>query len=107
MATVNGGVIQIVTKSGGNAYHGALAAFFAPGGMSAAWRYPDDYFERVNLRGRLVAFPQYDASAEFGGYVPGAHLKDRLFFFGAYNPSPQRVLLEYPPGRGSSGSFHQ
>src|SRR5580698_2481365 len=35
----DGGIIQIVTKSGGNAYHGALAAFFAPGGMSAAWRY--------------------------------------------------------------------
>ena len=102
---VNGGVIQIVTKSGGNAYHGALAAFFAPGGMSAAWRYPDDYFERVNLRGRLVAFPQYDASAEFGGYVPGVHLKDKLFFFGAYNPSLNEFYWNTPQGAGLVGPF--
>ena len=27
----DGGIVQIVTKSGGSAYHGALAAFFAPG----------------------------------------------------------------------------
>jgi hypothetical protein len=101
----DGGIIQIVTKSGGNAYHGALAAFFAPGGMSAAWRYPDNYFDRVNVRGRLVAFPQYDASAEFGGYVPGAHLKDRLFFFGAYNPSLNEFYWNTPAGAGLAGPF--
>ncbi len=102
---VNGGVIQIVTKSGGSAYHGALAAFFAPGGMSAGWRYADDYFNRVNLRGRLVAFPQYDASVEFGGYVPGAHLKDKLFFFGAYNPSLNEFYWNTPQGAGLVGPF--
>ncbi len=92
----DGGVIQIVTKSGGTAYHGALAAFFAPGGMSAGQRYADDYFQRVNVRGRIVAEPQYDASAEFGGYVPGAHLKDRLFFFGAYNPALNEFYWNTP-----------
>jgi hypothetical protein len=102
---VNGGVIQIVTKSGGNAYHGALAAFFAPGGMSAGWRYADNYFDRVNVRGRLVAFPQYDASVEFGGYVPGAHLKDKLFFFGAYNPSLNEFYWNTPSGAGLVGPF--
>jgi hypothetical protein len=104
---VNGGVIQIVTKSGGNAYHGALAAFFAPNGMSSGWRYADDYFQRVNLRGRLAAFPQYDASAEVGGYIPGVHLKDRLFFFGAYNPSLNEFYWSPPSVAGlySSGPF--
>ena len=103
----DGGIIQIVTKSGGTAYHGALAAFFAPGGMSAGWRYADDYFQRVNLRGRIVALPQYDASAEFGGYVPGAHLKDKLFFFGAYNPALNEFYWNTPTGAGSSRSVHQ
>jgi hypothetical protein len=101
----DGGVIQIVTKSGGTAYHGALAAFFAPGGMSAAWRYPDNYFQRVNLRGRIVALPQYDASAEFGGYVPGVHLKDKLFFFGAYNPALNEFYWNTPQGAGLVGPF--
>ncbi|RRA49383.1 carboxypeptidase regulatory-like domain-containing protein [Acidipila sp. EB88] len=83
----DGGVIQIVTKSGGTTYHGAVASFFAPAGMSATQRYADNYFNRVNVRGRVFSQPQYDASAEFGGYVPGHYLHDKLFFYGAYNPA--------------------
>jgi hypothetical protein len=101
----DGGIIQIVTKSGGSAYHGALAAFFAPEGMSASWRYPDNYFQRVNLRGRIVALPQFDASAEFGGYVPGVHLKDRLFFYGAYNPALNEFYWNTPSVAGLTGPF--
>ncbi len=88
----DGGIVQIVTKSGGNAYHGALAAFFAPDAFSAGQRYADDYFDRVNVRGHIASEPQVDASAEFGGYVPGVHLKDKLFFFGAYNPALNKVF---------------
>jgi hypothetical protein len=84
---MDGGVVQIVTKSGGTAYHGALAAFFAPDGMSAGQRYADDYFDRSNVHGHIASEPQFDASAEIGGYVPGLHLKDKLFFYGAYNPA--------------------
>jgi Carboxypeptidase regulatory-like domain len=101
----DGGIIQIVTKSGGNAYHGALAAFFAPNGMSSGWRYPDDYFQRVNLRGRIVALPEFDASAEFGGYVPGVHLKDKLFFYGAYNPALNEFYWNTPSVAPLVGPF--
>jgi hypothetical protein len=87
----DGGVIQIVTKSGGTAYHGALAAFFSPDSFNAEQRYADDYFDRVNVHGHIAEEPQYDASAEIGGYIPGVHLKDKLFFFGAYNPALNRV----------------
>jgi Carboxypeptidase regulatory-like domain len=96
----DGGVIQIVTKSGGTSYHGAVAAFFAPDGMSAGQRYADDYFDRVNVHGHIASEPQYDASAEFGGYVPGEHLKNRLFFFGAYNPALNRVYWLAPSVAG-------
>src|SRR5215470_5053685 len=34
---VNGGVVQLVTKSGGTKYHGAIAAYFAPEGMGAGY----------------------------------------------------------------------
>lgn len=103
----NGGVVQIVTKSGGTAYHGALSAFFAPDAMSAGWRYPDNYFDRVNVRGHVASLPAYDAAAEFGGYVPGELLKNRLFFFGAYNPALKKVFWS-PPSVSplfSSGPF--
>ncbi len=99
----DGGVIQIVTKSGGTAYHGALAAFFAPDAMSSGQRYADDYFDRVNVHGHIASEPQFDTSAEIGGYVPGVHLKDRLFFFGAYNPALNRVYWLAPSAAGIYG----
>ena len=39
----NGGLIQIVTKSGGTQYHGALAGYFAPQGFFATVRNPDNF----------------------------------------------------------------
>jgi Carboxypeptidase regulatory-like domain len=103
----DGGIVQIVTKSGGNAYHGALAAFFAPDAFSAGQRYADDYFQRVNVRGHIASEPQADASAEIGGYVPGVHLKDKLFFYGAYNPALNQVYWLPPSVAGlySHGAF--
>ena len=92
----DGGIVQIVTKSGGNAYHGALGVFFAPDAFSSGQRYADNYFQRVNVHGHIASEPQADASAEIGGYVPGMHLKDRLFFYGAYNPALNKVFWESP-----------
>jgi hypothetical protein len=92
----DGGIVQIVTKSGGNSYHGALATFFAPDAFSSGQRYADDYFDRVNVRGHIASEPQEDASAEIGGYVPGVHLKDKLFFYGAYNPALNKIYWESP-----------
>jgi len=92
----DGGIVQIVTKSGGNSYHGALAAFFAPDAFTAGQRYADNYFDRVNVHGHIASEPQYDASAEFGGYVPGVNLKNKLFFYGAYNPALNKVYWESP-----------
>src|ERR1700733_1833293 len=92
----DGGIVQIVTKSGGNGYHGALGIFFAPDSFSSGQRYADNYFQRVNVHGHIASLPQADASAEIGGYVPGMHLKDRLFFYGAYNPALNKVFWESP-----------
>ncbi len=85
--TADGGVIQIVTKSGGTAFHGGLSSYFAPEILGATQRYADDYFNRVNVHGRVFSQPQYDAAAEIGGYIPGKYTHDKLFFYGAYNPA--------------------
>ena len=100
----DGGIVQIVTKSGGNAYHGALAAFFAPDAFSSGQRYADNYFNRVNVHGHIASLPQEDASAELGGYVPGVNFKNRLFFYGAYNPALNKVYWKSP---SSSPFFSQ
>jgi outer membrane receptor protein involved in Fe transport len=85
--SADGGVIQIVTKSGGTTYHGAISSYFAPEAMSGTQRYADNYFDRVNVHGRVFSQPQYDAAAEIGGYIPGKYTHDKLFFYGAYNPA--------------------
>lgn len=82
-----GGIVQIVTKSGTNQYHGALTGFFAPQSMEATRLQADDY-GRTNLLGKRLHNEAYDASAELSGYVPG--LKDKLFFFGSINPTWNR-----------------
>src|SRR3954462_15267064 len=84
-----GGIVQIVTKSGGDAYHGSIGGFFAPSNFEATRRFTDDFQQgtqdqRFNLQGKLLHQSNYDFDAEVGGYVP--HFKDKLFFFGSFNP---------------------
>ncbi|HSM86912.1 MAG TPA: carboxypeptidase regulatory-like domain-containing protein [Candidatus Limnocylindrales bacterium] len=78
-----GGVVQIVTKSGGNAYHGAIAGYASSRGMTLDRKQTDPV--RFINAGTLDNPANYDVSGELGGYVPG--FKDKLFFFGSYNPS--------------------
>src|SRR5947209_3917629 len=79
-----GGMIEAITKSGGNAFHGQLYGFGAGGplqsGESTASRRPQTTTTVVNTA------HQWDVGATLGGYV----VKDRLWFFGAYNPLRQR-----------------
>jgi len=79
----DGGIIQIVTKSGSNTYHGAIAGYASPQDVKATPLFRDDF--RVNKIGKQPGDSNYDASGEFGGYVP--HFKDHLFFFASGNPS--------------------
>jgi hypothetical protein len=90
-----GGIVQIVTKSGSNNYHGALAAYFGPGSWYASrYQYYQFGYQQVTPPSFLNT-PQYDAAFELGGYVP--HFKDKFFFFGAFNPSlNQTTLLANP-----------
>lgn len=101
----DGGVVQIVTKSGGTTYHGALSSYFAPSAMASSERYADNFFQRTNVHGRVFSRPAYDASAEIGGYVPGHYLHDKLFFYGAYNPALNPFNWIGPPGADAGSAF--
>ena len=84
----SGGIVQIVTKSGGTSFHGAVGGYFNNRGMQDTFLNADDpVFNVQNLTGRHIADARYEADAEMGGYVPLAGLKDRLFWFGTYNPT--------------------
>jgi hypothetical protein len=106
-----GGIVQIVTKSGGDAYHGSIGGFFAPSAFEATRKFTDDFQhgsqnERFNLQGKLQHQSNFDVDAEVGGYVP--HFKDKLFFFGSFNPqwnSDQDQLAQFrnPSDLGTGG----
>jgi hypothetical protein len=106
---VNGGVLQIVTKSGGSKLHGALAAYVAPAGASAAFNYQDNarLFAGPGFqRGRVFSLPAYDASVELGGYIPVMGHNDRLFYFGAFNPSLNQLNFIAPNTPFASAVFN-
>ncbi|MGA3130291.1 MAG: TonB-dependent receptor [Terracidiphilus sp.] len=80
-----GGIVQMVTKSGGNSFHGALGAYAGPGMWYASRKQFYQFGYQQTYPYAALSSPHYDLAAEFGGYVP--HFKDKVFFFGAFNPS--------------------
>ena len=64
------GVVNVVTKSGTNAFHGDVFEFFRNADLDA--------------RNFFSATPDPLHRNQFGGTIGGPILKDRLFFFGGY-----------------------
>ena len=91
-----GGVVQLVTKSGSNQWHGEVDAFFAPKGIEATYLQTDAV--RVNKVGLYNHKANFDANGELGGYVPG--FKNHLFFFGSFNPAWAQQFVQAPPTAG-------
>jgi hypothetical protein len=92
-----GGVVQIVTKSGGHDYHGAVAAYWQPQEFEAKRVNPDD-FDLANPFGKVNHVSAYDFSGEIGGSIPG--LRDKLFFFGSVDPTNNLTYQIAPPTTG-------
>ncbi|MFN8000772.1 MAG: TonB-dependent receptor [Acidobacteriota bacterium] len=90
-----GGIINIITQSGGKEFHGALYGYGRPQAFEALRKQPDDL--RTNKFGKLLHEENYDAGFDLGGPVLG--LKDKLFFFGSFNPTVRREIV-----RGAAGS---
>jgi hypothetical protein len=80
-----GGVVQMVTKSGGQRFHGTIGGYFQPQSWTASYVNKDD-FNPVNQIGRHITNADWEGDFQLGGYIPGP-LKNHLFFFGAFNPT--------------------
>jgi len=82
-----GGIVQIVTKSGSNNFHGSVGGFFAPKQMEATRLQADDFGAGTNSTlfnrtGSILHQSNYDVDVEAGGPL----VKNRIFFFGSFNP---------------------
>src|SRR5437762_10847162 len=65
----SGGIVQIVTKSGGTRTFGEISAYVKSFGMQATPVNADD-FQLATQFGRLLWNSAYEADVELGGYVP-------------------------------------
>ena len=75
-----GAVINPITKSGGNEFHGSVFEFFRNEGMDA-----EDYF----------AGKQKFRLNQFGGNVSGPIKRDKIFFFGNYEGVQQTRGIQF------------
>lgn len=69
----SGGVINVITRAGGNKYHGSLYEFFRNDALDAEIAFPKPTFGKPETR-----FNNY------GGTFGGPVLRDKLFFFTNY-----------------------
>src|SRR5579859_7603180 len=86
-----GAVINVVTKSGTNDFHGAAFEFFRDRGLNAN--------DPINISRRLPRSPYH--FNQFGGDLGGPVVRDKLFFFfdydGQRNTLPNTVFLGVAP----------
>jgi outer membrane receptor for Fe3+-dicitrate len=82
---MTGGVINVITKSGGNNFSGSLFGFNEGGALqsndSTAGDRPTYQTTVANI----------DRKWDFGGNLGGYIVRDKLWFFGAYNHVFQRI----------------
>jgi len=86
-----GGIVNVVTKSGTNQYHGDLFGYFQPQQFEAT---------RTNANPLLVTKTDYlvhQASIDYGADAGGYILKDKLFWYGGFNPLTNRTYKEADP----------
>jgi len=85
-----GGVVNVITKSGSNLFRGSAFGYAQPAGSEGAWT----VYQSPNGSVQTKHTSASDAGIEFGGPV----LKNRLFFFGAIDPSWQTRTFDAPAG---------
>jgi Carboxypeptidase regulatory-like domain len=100
---MTGGVINVITKSGGNTFRGSLFGFSEGGGLQADESTADERPTTTTTVANLER--KWDAGLDVGGYI----VKDKLWFFGAYNRIYERTETEVirdlnAPGAPTLGS---
>jgi hypothetical protein len=75
----SGGLVNTVTKAGTNSFHGGLFEFFRNTVLNS-----HNYFDTPGQKK-----PSFKLN-QFGGFVGGPIMKDKMFFFGYYQGTRQR-----------------
>src|SRR5688500_16847988 len=95
-----GGVFNVITKSGSNDFNGDVFGYFSDASWTA------DRVGRSQKGTDLVA-DRTDAM-DFGLSVGAPIMRDRLWFFGAFNPSRRTIDVgEAAPARGDAATEYE
>lgn len=92
----SGAIVNVVTKSGTNDFHGSAFDFLRNGDL--------------NARNFFAAAPDQLKRNQFGGSIGGPILKNKLFFFGSYQGTQSHDITEgnsatVPTAAERSGDF--
>ncbi|HWN68336.1 MAG TPA: TonB-dependent receptor, partial [Haliangium sp.] len=79
----SGGVVNVVTKSGGNELHGSVFGYLTPGALSGASRF------LPNETSSIVFQRNLDYRSDFGFELGGPLVPDTLWFHAGLSPSLQ------------------
>ncbi len=102
----SGGIVNAVTKSGDNGVHGSAFYLLRPSRLARG-----NEFTKALQDQRLTA-AGVDATLaptqhQFGGSIGGPIVKDKLFYFGAYEQqrfrAPRQIVFGIPSGFPTSG----
>jgi hypothetical protein len=86
-----GGIINVITKSGTNQVHGDFYGYFAPQQFEA---------HRTDANPLLVSkfdYVTHQGAIDYGGDIGGHLLKDKLFYYGGFNPLDNNTYKEADP----------
>jgi len=90
-----GGVINVVTRSGGNEYHGETLLYMESSSLNGEPRPSLRIAPYDNTRYEYITYPEDNWSRfEFGLALGGYLIKDKLWFFGSYLPRFQTTVRE-------------
>jgi Carboxypeptidase regulatory-like domain/TonB-dependent Receptor Plug Domain len=78
--TALGGVVNVVTKAGTNQFHGDLFGYFSPPQFEAERRNADPV---LSSKGDFLT---HQGSIDYGGDAGGYLIRDKLFWYGGFNP---------------------
>ena len=97
----SGGTMNIVTKSGTNAFHGDVFEYVENGALNAN-----------NFENNMDGIPRQDThQSQYGGTFGGPIKKDKLFFFGSFEGYweniPFTTLTSVPTAAMRGGDFSQ
>ncbi len=102
-----GGVVNAITKSGNNQFHGGILTQY----QDRSWGGPVRPLLRDSLTSNTAVYinPEKDDQTRWdpGFYLSGPILKDKLFFFGSYQPGLTKTERTVTFTNGVTNTFTQ